>query len=94
MVETKQKKIIADKTEKKNIRKFAGVVVGDKMDKTVVVRVEQVKTHPKYKKQIKIHKKFKAHDEKNEYKVGDKVLIYECRPISKEKRWRVAKRVK
>lgn len=81
------------KSKKKNIRKFIGEVVSDKMDKTVVVKVERIMTHPKYKKKIKVHKKFKAHDEKNEYKVGDKVLIYECRPISKEKKWRVVKKI-
>jgi small subunit ribosomal protein S17 len=79
--------------EKKNVRKFVGTIVGDKMDKTVVVKIERVKVHPKYKKQMRIHKNFKAHDEKNEYKIGDKVLIYECRPISRDKRWRVVKKL-
>lgn len=77
------------KKANKNIRKFTGVVVSNKMDKTIVVEIERVKTHPKYQKQFRIHKRYKVHDEKNEYKVGDKVLIYECRPISKAKRWRV-----
>lgn len=75
---------------KKNIRKFTGVVVSGKAKKTIVVEVESVKTHPKYHKQLKVHKRYKVHDEKGEYKAGDKVLIYECRPISKEKKWRVA----
>ncbi|MFA6307850.1 MAG: 30S ribosomal protein S17 [Patescibacteria group bacterium] len=75
-------------------RKFEGEVASDKMDKTVVVLVTSIKTHPKYKKQYKSSKKYKAHDEKNEYKVGDKVIIEECRPISKDKRWRVIKKVK
>ena len=61
------------------------------MDKTVVVKVERIKEHPKYRKRFKVHKKYKAHDEKNEYKVGDKVIIEECRPLSREKRWRVVK---
>ena len=70
-------------------RQFIGTVVSDKMQKTVVVEVERIKIHPKYKRRYKIHKKYKAHDERGEYKVGDKVFIEECRPISKEKKWRV-----
>lgn len=70
-------------------RKLRGTVVSDKMQKTIVVKVEQVKQHPKYKRRYKIHKKYKVHDEKKEYKVGDQVIIEECRPLSKEKRWRV-----
>jgi small subunit ribosomal protein S17 len=64
-----------------------GVVVSDKMTKTVVVAVTRLKKHPKYKKYYKVTKKYKAHDEKNEYHVGDKVVIQETRPLSKEKRW-------
>ena len=74
-------------------RQFSGTVISDKMQKTVIVKIEKVKTHPKYKRRYKIHKKYKAHDEKGEYKVGDKVIIEECRPISKEKKWRVVKRI-
>jgi small subunit ribosomal protein S17 len=70
-------------------RKLRGTVVSDKMQKTIIVKVEQVKQHPKYKRRYKIHKKYKVHDEKKEYKVGDQVIIEECRPLSKEKRWRV-----
>jgi len=70
-------------------RKLRGTVVSDKMQKTIVVKVEQVKQHPKYKRRYKIHKKYKVHDEKKEYKVGDQVIVEECRPLSKEKRWRV-----
>jgi len=70
-------------------RKFNGVVVGDKMDKTRVVSVESVKIHPMYKKRYKVNKKYKVHDEKNLYKTGDKVRFLECRPISKDKRWRM-----
>ena len=66
-------------------RKLKGVVVSDKMSKTVVVEVEQIKEHKKYKRRYQFHKKYKAHDEKGEFKVGDKVVIEECRPISKEK---------
>ncbi len=66
-----------------------GVVVSDKMNKTAVVAVERLVKHPAYKKYIKRTSKFKAHDEKNECKVGDKVKIMETRPLSKTKRWRV-----
>jgi small subunit ribosomal protein S17 len=66
-----------------------GLVVSDKMDKTVVVAVETRKVHPLYKKAIKVTKKYKAHDENNACKVGDKVKIIETRPLSREKRWRV-----
>jgi small subunit ribosomal protein S17 len=67
-----------------------GQVVSDRMDKTVVVAVESPKRHPLYKKTIKRVIKYKAHDEKNECRVGDKVKIVETRPLSREKRWRVA----
>ena len=70
-------------------RKLTGKVVSDKMQKTVVVVVERVKQHPKYKRRYKVHKKYKAHDEKGEYKVGDAVVIEECKPISKDKKWKV-----
>jgi small subunit ribosomal protein S17 len=66
-----------------------GVVVSDKMDKTVVVLVERRVRHPLYKKEIKKRKKFYAHDENNQCKVGDLVKIMETRPLSKLKRWRV-----
>jgi small subunit ribosomal protein S17 len=72
-------------------RKFRlGQVVSDKMDKTVVVAVETPKRHPLYKKTIKRVVKYKAHDEKNKCRAGDKVIIVETRPLSREKRWRVA----
>ena len=67
-----------------------GIVVSDKMDKTIVVRVERQYKHPLYKKIVRKHKKFKAHDENNECHVGDTVLIKECRPYSKEKTWMLA----
>ena len=66
-----------------------GSVVSDKMDKTVVVAVETRKVQPLYKKAIRFTKKYKAHDENNVCKIGDKVKIVETRPLSKEKRWRV-----
>ncbi len=73
-------------------RQLKGIVISDKMKKTAVVRVERVKKHPKYKRRYKVHKKYKAHDEKEEYKTGDRVVIKECRPLSKDKRWRVIKK--
>ncbi|MBZ9573031.1 30S ribosomal protein S17 [Patescibacteria group bacterium] len=74
-------------------KKLTGTVISNKMQKTVVVRVERVKEHPRYKRRYKVQKKYKAHDEKGEYKVGDKVIIEECRPISKGKNWRVIKKL-
>ncbi len=73
---------------------LVGKVVSDKMDKTVVVAVERLVRHPLYKKVVKKTTKFKAHDEKNECQIGDKVEIMETRPLSKEKRWRVVKILK
>ena len=76
--------------EERNLRKTrVGVVSSDKMDKTVVVAVKDKVKHPLYKKIVNRTIKFKAHDEKNECGVGDKVLIMETRPLSKDKRWRV-----
>jgi len=76
--------------EERNLRKTrVGVVTSDKMEKTVVVSVETLIEHPLYKKRIKRTKKFKAHDEQNECKTGDKVRIMETRPLSKDKHWRV-----
>jgi small subunit ribosomal protein S17 len=74
----------------RNLRKTRmGKVVSDKMDKTIVVAIEDFVKHPLYKKVIKRTERFKAHDENNECKIGDKVLITETRPISKDKRWRL-----
>jgi len=66
-----------------------GLVVSDKMNKTVVVAVETRKVHPLYKKAVRVTKRYKAHDENNACKIGDKVKIVETRPLSKEKSWRV-----
>ena len=74
-------------------KQLTGTVISNKMQKTVVVEVERQKEHPKYKKRYKTHKKYKAHIEIGEYKIGDRVIIEECRPISKEKRWRVIKKI-
>jgi small subunit ribosomal protein S17 len=70
-------------------RKLTGKIVSDKMDKTVVIEVVRIKAHPKYERRFKVSKKYKAHDEKNEYKTGETVIVEECRPISKDKKWKV-----
>jgi len=72
----------------------SGVVFSNKMDKTVVVIVERLVKHPKYKKYLRVRKKFKAHDERNACNVGDRVEIIETRPLSREKRWAVLSIVK
>lgn len=72
-----------------NRKTISGVVVSDKMDKTIVVEVSQLVKHPKYKKMLTRSKRFKAHDEDNAAKVGDKVLLMETRPLSKQKRFRL-----
>ncbi|EGY80170.1 small subunit ribosomal protein S17 [Peptoniphilus asaccharolyticus DSM 20463] len=75
--------------ERNHRKQITGTVVSDKMDKTIVVAVETFKVHPIYKKRFKKTTKFKAHDEKNECGIGDKVRIMETRPLSKDKRWRL-----
>jgi len=75
-------------------RKLEGVVVSDKMQKTVVVKIERFKRHPLYHKVMRVSKRFKAHDENNECKVGDVVIIEQTRPLSKEKKWKVVQIVK
>ncbi|MFH1608904.1 MAG: 30S ribosomal protein S17 [Patescibacteria group bacterium] len=82
-INTKEKEIKKVKTS------LRGVVVSDKMDKTVVVSVSRFVKHPKYGKYYNISKKYKAHDEVNKYKTGDKVEIIETKPISKDKRFKV-----
>jgi small subunit ribosomal protein S17 len=77
-----------------NKKKMVGIVVKDKMDKTVVIETEKLQKHPKYHKYLKTRKRYKAHDETNSCKVGDRVLIVEARPISKEKKWVVKEIVK
>lgn len=76
-------------TERKSRKTRIGVVASDKMDKTVVVRVENRTRHPLYGKITTTSKRYKAHDENNEARIGDKVLIMETRPLSKDKNWRV-----
>ncbi|MEK7123049.1 MAG: 30S ribosomal protein S17 [Patescibacteria group bacterium] len=70
-------------------RTFHGTVVGDQMDKTIVVRVDRTKIHPKYKKRYTVSSRFLVHDEKNQHHVGDTVTFSETRPLSRHKRWRV-----
>lgn len=76
--------------KKSNRKTLTGVVVSNKMDKTVVIAVTTATKHGMYGKTIKVTNKYKAHDEKNECSVGDMVSIEECRPLSREKRWNVA----
>lgn len=75
-------------------RTLQGVVVSDKMTKTVVVAVNRLKKHPKYKKYFRVTKRYKAHDEQGAYHSGDTVEIKEIRPMSKDKRWTVVKKIK
>ncbi len=84
---TKGKKVVQK-------RRFEGLVVSDKMDKTIVVLVETFKMHPIYKKRFKVSKSYKVHNENNEAKVGNIVRFEECRPLSKEKRWRLVEIVR
>ena len=79
-----------EKMERNRRKTRIGVVVSDKAEKTVTVQVERRFAHPLYGKQVAKTKKYLAHDQDNEYKVGDKVRIVETRPLSKMKRWRVA----
>lgn len=81
-IETENKKI-------KIIRKLSGVVSSSKGEKTIIVEVDNTKIHPKYKKRYSVIKKYKVHDEKNKYSEGDKVSFVECRPLSRDKKWRV-----
>ncbi len=74
----------------KNKQELQGVVKSDKMDKTIVVEITMRKLHPLYKKYVTRSKSIKAHDEKNEAHVGDTVRVVECRPLSRDKRWKLA----
>ena len=75
--------------ERNNRKVLRGTVVSDKMDKTIVVEIETTKSHPLYGRRVKYTKKFKAHDENNEAKIGDVVEIMETRPLSKDKHFRL-----
>jgi small subunit ribosomal protein S17 len=82
---------VTEQDQARTVRKVReGIVVSDKSDKTAVVAVERLKRHPLYGRVQRVTKKFHAHDENNECKVGDRVEMMECRPISKQKRWRVS----
>ena len=85
---TKKATTTPEIAEKKS-KTLRGVVVSDKMQKTIVVKVDRYVKHPKYQKYYTISKKYKAHDEENKYKTGDKVEIVETRPISKDKKFKV-----
>jgi len=85
-----QDKIPQEQVERNSRKARVGVIVSDKADKTVTVQVERRFSHPLYGKRVGKTKKYHAHDEKNEYRVGDTVRIVETRPLSKTKRWRVA----
>ena len=75
-------------------KQLSGIIISNKMQKTAIVKVERIKEQPKYKRRYKVYKKYKAHTEGGPtYKIGDRVVIEECRPISKEKRWKVIKKV-
>ncbi|MFZ2390426.1 MAG: 30S ribosomal protein S17 [Minisyncoccales bacterium] len=74
-------------------KELTGKIVSDKMQKTVVVEVERIKEHPKYKRRYKVHKKYKAHTETGEFKMGDKVVIRETKPVSKDKKWEVVSKL-
>jgi len=74
-------------------RQLKGVIISTKMQKTVVVRVEGKKKHPKYRKIFAVHKSYKAHVEEGDWKVGDKVIIEEATPFSKDKKWKVIKKI-
>lgn len=80
--------------ERNSRKERIGVVVSDKMDKTIVVEIERTKKHRLYGKRVKLHNKLKAHDENNECGIGDEVKIVETRPLSKTKRWRLAEVIK
>ena len=72
-------------------KQLQGIIISDKMKDTVVVKVQRIKQHPKYRKRYRIFKNYKAHYTGDEFKLGDKVIIQECRPISKDKKWRIVK---
>jgi len=77
------------KSERGHRKTRSGLVVSNKMDKTIVVQIDRMVMHPIYKKYVRRRVKYKVHDERNEAKVGDTVLIEECRPLSRHKRWRM-----
>ncbi|NCN25083.1 30S ribosomal protein S17 [Candidatus Falkowbacteria bacterium CG10_big_fil_rev_8_21_14_0_10_37_14] len=89
IVKTAAKPSVKEAKIDKIIKKFVGVVVSDKMDKTIVVKVDSIKIHPKYHKRYAVSRKYKVHDEDNRCHVGEQVTFIACRPMSKDKKWRV-----
>jgi small subunit ribosomal protein S17 len=85
---------MAQTTSQSKARTLIGTVVSDKMTKTVVVEVSRLKMQPKYKKQYKVSARYKAHDAEQAYHTGDRVVIQETRPLSKDKRWVVVEKAK
>jgi len=83
-----------EQKQRKPRRTMTGVVVSDKMQKTVVVRVEKVRTHSLYGKRMRVSERYKAHDEHDQCRLGDEVVIAESRPLSKDKRWTVVQIVR
>lgn len=83
--------MMSDKLQRKSRKILRGMVVSDKNEKTIVVNVERKSKHPLYKKLVIFHKKYHAHDEKNEAHIGDRVEIAETRPLSATKRWRLTR---
>lgn len=79
----------ANLSERGHRKTRTGVVVSDKMEKTIVVQIDRMVMHPIYKKYVRRRVKYKVHDERNEARIGDTVLIEECRPLSRHKRWRM-----
>ena len=82
---------MAEQTTTSKQRERQGVVVSDKMDKTIVVQVAVVQPHAEYRKVVRRTSRLKAHDENNEARIGDTVLVRECRPLSRDKTWRLIK---
>lgn len=74
-------------------KKFQGKIVSAKTPKTLIVEIERMKIHPKYKRRYKSHKRYKVHYDDGEFNIGEKVIIEECRPISKDKNWKIVKKV-
>ena len=91
MSEAPEIEVGAEHGEAGGRRRLIGRVASDKMQKTVIVEVVRFKRDPMYKKTVRVRKRYKAHDEKNEYKTGDRVEIEEHRPLSREKRWKVVR---
>ncbi len=86
---TAEAKTVESASERGHRKSRSGLVVSDKMEKTIVVQVDKMVMHPMYRKYVRRRVKYKVHDERNEARAGDTVLIEECRPLSRDKRWRL-----